>query len=95
MVSVKSVLIFVAGVTILHILTYYLAGMIALVAMGEGQYDPPSPNAIIFLRDPKLFRYQNGHLEALQTFFLLTLMISFTLFLSNLSVKASEPCLIA
>ena len=48
----KSVLIFVAGVIILHIVTYYFAGTIAIFGMGEGQYYPPSPNAIVFLRDP-------------------------------------------
>ena len=52
MVSMRSVLTFVAGVIVLHIVTYYLAGTIALVGMSEGQYYPPSPNAIAFLRDP-------------------------------------------
>jgi len=52
MVSVKSVLTFVVGVVVLHIVTYYFAGMIGLVGMGESQYYPPSPTAISFLRDP-------------------------------------------
>ena len=52
MASLRSVLTFVAGVLVLHILTYYFAGTIALVGMGEGQYHPPSPTAIVILRDP-------------------------------------------
>ena len=52
MASVKSVLTFVAGVIVLHIVTYYFAGIIAQVGMGARQYYPPSPNAIDFLRDP-------------------------------------------
>jgi hypothetical protein len=52
MASAKSVLTFVVGVIVLHIVTYYFAGVIAQVGMGARQYYPPYPNALIFLRDP-------------------------------------------
>ena len=52
MASTKSVLVFVVGVIVLHIVTYYFAGVIAQVGMGARQYYPPYPNALIFLRDP-------------------------------------------
>ncbi|MEM2994774.1 MAG: hypothetical protein QXI91_01990 [Candidatus Bathyarchaeia archaeon] len=52
MASVKSALMFIAGFIILHISTYYIAGVIAQVGLGVGQYYPPSPEAIDFLRDP-------------------------------------------
>ncbi|MEM3731236.1 MAG: hypothetical protein QW667_03970 [Candidatus Bathyarchaeia archaeon] len=52
MTSIKSALIFIVGFVILHILTYYIAGIIAQVGLGAGRYYPPSPEAIDFLRDP-------------------------------------------
>jgi hypothetical protein len=52
MVSLKSVATFFAGFIILHIITYYIAGIIAQVGLGARQYYPPSPNALEFLRDP-------------------------------------------
>jgi hypothetical protein len=52
MASTRSVLVFVVGVIVLHIVTYYFAGIIAQVGMGARQYYPPSPNALSFLRDP-------------------------------------------
>jgi hypothetical protein len=52
MASAKSVLTFFVGVIVLHIVTYYFAGIIAQVGMGARQYYPPSPNALSFLRDP-------------------------------------------
>lgn len=50
--SKKSILLFIIGVMIIHTLTYVIAGIIAQVGLGVGVYYPPSPNAIIFLRDP-------------------------------------------
>ncbi|MEM3536271.1 MAG: hypothetical protein QXF44_00690 [Candidatus Bathyarchaeia archaeon] len=52
MVSIKSASTFIVGFIILHIITYYIAGIIAQVVLGAGQYYPPSPDAIGFLRDP-------------------------------------------
>jgi hypothetical protein len=49
MVSLKSAIIFFVGFVVLHIVTYYIAGIIAQVGLGAGQYYPPSPNAISFL----------------------------------------------
>jgi hypothetical protein len=51
-VKVKSALVFAIGVIVLHVLTYYFAGIIAQVVLNARQYYPPSPNAISFLRDP-------------------------------------------
>lgn len=51
-VRVKSALVFAIGVIILHVVTYYFAGIIAQVILNARQYYPPSPNAISFLRDP-------------------------------------------
>jgi hypothetical protein len=49
MVSLKSAIIFFVGFVVFHIVTYYIAGIIAQVGLGAGQYYPPSANAISFL----------------------------------------------
>ena len=51
-VRVKSALVFAIGVIILHVITYYFAGIIAQVILNAHQYYPPSPTAISSLRDP-------------------------------------------
>ena len=51
MASTRSVLVFFVGVIIAQVVTYYIAGIIAQVGLGAGQYYPPSPNAISFLRE--------------------------------------------
>lgn len=53
MVSFKSALTFIIGFIVLHILTYYFAGVIAQLGLGAWRYYPPSPDAIEFLRDPR------------------------------------------
>lgn len=51
MASTKSILVFFIGVIIAQVVTYYIAGVIAQVGLGAGQYYPPSPNALSFLRE--------------------------------------------
>jgi hypothetical protein len=48
----KSLLKFVLIVIVAQIITYYVAGIIAQLALGAGQFYPPSPHAISYLRDP-------------------------------------------
>ena len=48
----KSFLKFVLIVIVCHVITYYIAGIIAQVVLGAGEFYPPSPNAISYLRDP-------------------------------------------
>jgi hypothetical protein len=48
----KSILRFVLIVIVAQIISYYIAGVIAQLALGAGQFYPPSPHAISYLRDP-------------------------------------------
>jgi hypothetical protein len=48
----KSFLKFALIVLIAHIVTYYIAGVIAQLVLGANEFYPPSPNAISYLRDP-------------------------------------------
>ena len=48
----KSFLKFALIVLIVHIVTYYIAGIIAQLVLGANEFYPPSPNAISYLRDP-------------------------------------------
>ena len=43
---VRSSAIFILGVTVAHIIRYYTAGAIAVLASDLRQYYPPSPAAI-------------------------------------------------
>ena len=48
----KTFLKFGLIVIVSHLFTYFIAGIIAQVALGASQFYPPSPNAISYLRDP-------------------------------------------
>ncbi len=43
---------FVSVITLSHFVTYYVAGVIAQVFLGAREFYPPSPNAIVYLKDP-------------------------------------------
>ena len=43
---------FVSVITLSHFVTYYVAGVIAQVFLGAKEFYPPSPNAIVYLKDP-------------------------------------------
>jgi hypothetical protein len=49
----KSFLKFAAIVIVAHVVTYYVAGVIAQLGLGASDFYPPSPNAISYLRDPR------------------------------------------
>jgi hypothetical protein len=49
----KSFLKFALIVIVCHIITYYIAGLIARFVLGASEFYPPSPNAISYLRDPQ------------------------------------------
>ena len=46
----KKITIFLLIVMVCHVITYFFAGIIAQVVMGVGQYYPPSPTALHYLR---------------------------------------------
>ena len=48
----KSFLKFALIVIVAQVVTYYIAGIIAQLALGASEFYPPSPNAISYLRDP-------------------------------------------
>ena len=48
----KSFLKFAVIVIVSQVITYYIAGIIAQLALGANEFYPPSPNAISYLRDP-------------------------------------------
>jgi hypothetical protein len=48
----KSFLKFALIVIVAQVITYYIAGIIAQLALGASEFYPPSPNAISYLRDP-------------------------------------------
>jgi hypothetical protein len=48
----KSFLKFALIVLIAHIVTYFIAGIIAQLVLGANEFYPPSPHAISYLRDP-------------------------------------------
>lgn len=48
----KSFLKFALVVIVSQVITYYLAGIVAQLALGANEFYPPSPNAIRYLRDP-------------------------------------------
>jgi hypothetical protein len=48
----KSFLKFTLIVLIAHIITYYIAGIIAQLVLGANEFYPPSLHAISYLRDP-------------------------------------------
>jgi hypothetical protein len=48
----KSFLKFALIVLITHIVTYFIAGIIAQLLLGASEFYPPSPHAISYLRDP-------------------------------------------
>lgn len=41
-----------------QVLTYYIAGIIAQLLLGANEFYPPSPNAIVYLRDPHVSSLQ-------------------------------------
>ena len=48
----KSMLKFVLIVIVAHIVSYFIAGVIAQQVLGASAFYPPSPQAISYLRDP-------------------------------------------
>ena len=50
--NLKHALIFVAGVLVAQVATYFIAGIIAQTVLGVGRFYPPSSEAISYLRDP-------------------------------------------
>ena len=48
----KSFLKFALIMVIAQVVTYYFAGIVAQLVLGANQFYPPSPQAIIYLRDP-------------------------------------------
>ena len=50
--EINSAAKFIAGVILIHVVTYFLAGIFATSVLGSGQYYPPSPNAVSYFRDP-------------------------------------------
>lgn len=52
MQNARSILTFALGMVIFQILTYILAGVIAQRVLGAWVFYPPSPDALVFLRDP-------------------------------------------
>jgi len=51
MAEARPALVFLIGVIVAQVATYYIAGLIAVLGLGSLQYYPPSPNAISFLRE--------------------------------------------
>ena len=51
MAGARSATVFLVGVIVAQVTTYYIAGLIAFLGLGSSQYYPPSPNAISFLRE--------------------------------------------
>jgi hypothetical protein len=51
MAEARPALVFLIGVIVAQVATYYFAGLIAFLGLGSAQYYPPSPNAISFLRE--------------------------------------------
>ncbi len=47
----KTPIVYVVGVTLAHILTYYAAGALAVLGFGVSRYYPPSTEAISYLRE--------------------------------------------
>jgi hypothetical protein len=52
MIHAKSISKFVIGFSILHLITYFFAGIIAQKVLGANEFYPPSLNALSYLRDP-------------------------------------------
>lgn len=50
--TARSIFTFALGMVIFQILTYVLAGVIAQRLLGAWVFYPPSPDALVFLRDP-------------------------------------------
>jgi hypothetical protein len=48
----KSFLKCAVIVIVSQVITYYIAGIIAQLALGANEFYPPSPNAIRYLRAP-------------------------------------------
>jgi hypothetical protein len=48
----KTFLKFTLIVVVSQLVTYYIAGIIAQLALGANAFYPPSPNAISYLKDP-------------------------------------------
>jgi hypothetical protein len=49
----KTFIKFCLIVIAVHIITYYIAGIIGRFVLGSSEFYPPSPNAISYLRDPQ------------------------------------------
>jgi len=52
MIHTRSISKFVIGFSILHLITYFFAGIIAQKVLGANEFYPPSLNALSYLRDP-------------------------------------------
>lgn len=52
MIHMKSITKFVIGFSILHLITYFFAGIIAQKVLGASEFYPPSLSALSYLRDP-------------------------------------------
>lgn len=54
----KKYVKFVVIITLTHVITYYIAGIIAQLFLGVKEFYPPSSNAIPYLKDPHNLKLQ-------------------------------------